>query len=54
MITARAKLYRDRAVELRAMAGNTTDKAGREALFSCADDYDKMASMSDGKLRVLN
>jgi hypothetical protein len=54
MITERAKVYREIAVELRAMAGDTTDKVAREVLFSCANDYDQMAAMNDEKPRVLH
>jgi hypothetical protein len=54
MITEGAKVYREIAVELRAMAGDTTDKVAREVLFSCANDYDQMAAMNDEKPRVLH
>jgi hypothetical protein len=45
---AQAFRYRERAEEVRVIAGAMKDRASRDILLGVADDYDQMARVMDG------
>ena len=47
-----AKLYRERAGKLRAIAEATQDQKAQDLLFQLADEYDRMAGTRDALASV--
>ena len=52
--TEKAQTFRERAEEVRTMAGYVTPEEGRRNLLSIADSYDKLARIIDDIPRVFH